>query len=179
MPTCTLRPSCPWGGDEGYPGDDVMRTIEYIEKAATAVHAVQNTTGSPTRHSHANVDSRGGFASRSSSPEPASNRGEPSEEPRSETLPYEPGVSRHRTSDPSDASDGPTPDSTKPDSRSRASRDAIVAGTPCVASADDTARERPTRSSRCAPGRRLRAPLWRGPRGKHLNTLPKFCKSTK
>ena len=39
-----------------------MRTMEYIEKAATAVHAVQNNTGSPTRHSHADVDSRGGFA---------------------------------------------------------------------------------------------------------------------
>ena len=62
VPTCTLRSSWPCGGAEGYPGEDVMRTMEYIEKAATAVHAVQNNTGSQTRHSHADVDSRGGFA---------------------------------------------------------------------------------------------------------------------
>ena len=146
------------GGAEGYPGEDVMRTMETIENAATAVHAVQNNTGSPTRHAHAEMDSRVcGFGS-TLSEATSSPLGEPREEPREEALPYDPGVPGHRTSDQSDASDGPTPDATTPDSRSRASRDAIVEGTreesrpPSTPHAKD-----PTRSSRCTPGRRPRA----------------------
>ena len=160
------------GGAEGYPGEDVMRTMETIENAATACARRSRTTpGSPTRHAHAEMDSAR-FRFRVDDIRSRLVATGVCEEPREETLPFDPGVSGHRTSDQSDASDGPTPDATTPDSRSRASRDAIVAerGRSRVRRRHPARKIPPGLPDAPQAAARARA-RWRGPRKQIANTL--------